>query len=276
MPSKRAAGRSRARKSWSSTGQSVSARASATSSAAPSSPVTSCPSAVKASRSRPGPAAEIEDRVGRLALDGVQQGRDVLAHVVVGGAVAVGLGHAVVFRERQAAASRASASSPLPRALTGPPRRRDGRNGASALDLAAREAHEPARERTGRRAGDARLPQRARAQGAVAVVLDGPQREPSAACAGRAQGGRPPGVLRLGGDADDGALLRRAGAERPCRREAPREPGVPRDPVPLRQPDQGQAGRFPGLRRRPELSLAHQGQRRRGHLHRLGRARASG
>ena len=45
------------------------------------------------------PAAEIEDRMRRRALDGVQQGRDVLAHVVVGGAEAVGGRHAVIFRE---------------------------------------------------------------------------------------------------------------------------------------------------------------------------------
>ena len=44
-------------------------------------------------------------------------------------------------------------------------------------------------------------------------------------------------------------------------------------PVPLRQPDQGQAGRLPRLRRRAELPVADQGQRRRGHLHRLRRPR---
>ena len=46
------------------------------------------------------PAAKVENRMGRPALNGVQQGRDVLAHVVVGGAEAVGGRHAAVFRER--------------------------------------------------------------------------------------------------------------------------------------------------------------------------------
>ena len=46
------------------------------------------------------PAAEVEDDMGRRALDGVEQGRDVLAHVVVRRAVTVGFRHAVVFGER--------------------------------------------------------------------------------------------------------------------------------------------------------------------------------
>ena len=49
------------------------------------------------------------------------------------------------------------------------------------------------------------------------------------------------------------------GAQRPGRREAPCEPGVPRDPVPLRQSDPREARGLSGLRRRPELPVAHQG-----------------
>ena len=46
------------------------------------------------------PAAQIENRVRRCALDRLQQGGHVLAYVVVGRAAAVGVGDAVVFGER--------------------------------------------------------------------------------------------------------------------------------------------------------------------------------
>ena len=45
-----------------------------------------------------GPASQVEDRVGRLALHRPEQGLDVLADVVVGGAAAVGRRNAVIFR----------------------------------------------------------------------------------------------------------------------------------------------------------------------------------
>ena len=173
----------------------------------------------------------------------------------------------------RAAASLASSSSRVDLFIESTVWRLDGRSGGTALDLDAGRLHEPAREHAGRRAGDARLPERARAQGAVAVLVDGPQREPSAPGTRRAQGGRAPGLVLLGRDADDGALFRRARAERPGRRQAPCEPRVPCDPVPLRQSDARQAGGFSRLRRGAELPVADQGQRRRGHLDRLGRAR---
>ncbi len=90
--------------------------------------------------------------------------------------------------------------------------------------LAGGVAEEP---QTGSR-GQARLPAGARAQGAVALDLDDPQRQPSAAEPRRAQGRRPPGVERLGRDPDDGALFRRAAAAGPGRGQAARLPGVPR------------------------------------------------
>ena len=73
--------------------------------------------------------------------------------------------------------------------------------------------------------------------------------------------------------ADDGALFRRPAAGRPGRGQAAREPDVPRDPVPARAADPGQARAVPRLRRRAGLSVADQGHRRRRFLHGLGRAR---
>ena len=89
----------------------------------------------------------------------------------------------------------------------------------------------------------------------------------------RPQGRRPSGVLRLDRDADDGALLRRAAPGRPGRGQAARQPGLPRDPVPARPADAGQARALPRARRRAGLPVAHQGRRRRRLLDRLGRAR---
>ena len=51
-------------------------------------------------------------------------------------------------------------------------------------------------------------------------LLDDPQRQPSAAQPRRAQGRRPPGVVRLGGDGDDRALFRRAAARRTASRSS--------------------------------------------------------
>ena len=73
---------------------------------------------------------------------------------------------------------------------------------------------------------------RARAEGAVAGRLDDSPRQPHPAEDRRPQGRRPPGVVGVDGDADDGALLRRAPAVGPRRRQAAREPGLSRHPVP--------------------------------------------
>ena len=89
----------------------------------------------------------------------------------------------------------------------------------------------------------------------------------------RAEGRRPPGLLRLARDDHDGALLRGAAAGGPGRGEAACQPGLPRHPVPVRQPDPREARELPRLRRRAVLSVAHQGHRRRRFLDRLGRAR---
>ena len=54
---------------------------------------------------------------------------------------------------------------------------------------------------------------RSGAQGALAVVVDDPQRQPHPRERRRAEGRRPPGLLRLARHDHDGALLRRAPAE---------------------------------------------------------------
>ena len=67
-----------------------------------------------------------------------------------------------------------------------------------------------------------------RAEAALAVELDDPQRQPPPRQPRQAEGRRPPGVLRLGRHHDDRALLRRAAAGRPGRGQAAREPDLPR------------------------------------------------
>ena len=86
----------------------------------------------------------------------------------------------------------------------------------------------------------------------------------------RPEGGRASGLLSLDGHADDGAVFPCAATGGPGRRQAAREPGVPRHPVPAGQPGPRQAAELPRLRRRAVLPLAHQGHRRRRLLDRLG------
>ncbi len=107
----------------------------------------------------------------------------------------------------------------------------------------------------------------------MAVVVDDPQRQPSPREPGRPQGRRTPGVIGFACYGDDRALLRHAPPRGPGGGEAACEPGVPRHPVPPRQPDPREAREFPWLQGRAELPLAHQGRRRRRLLDRLGRAR---
>ena len=64
--------------------------------------------------------------------------------------------------------------------------------------------------------------------------------------------------------------LRPAG---PRRGQAACQPELPRDPVSARQADAREARSLSRLQGRAELSVAHQGHRRRGFLHRLGRPR---
>ncbi len=123
---------------------------------------------------------------------------------------------------------------------------------------------EPARLETVIRAGT---------QGAVAVVLDHPPRQPHPAQCRRLEGRRPSGVFRLARHHHVGALFLGAAAAGPRRGQAACEPGVSRDPVSVRAPDPREAGEFPRLQGRAILSVAHQGHRRRRFLDRLGRAR---
>ena len=88
-------------------------------------------------------------------------------------------------------------------------------------------------------------PARARAQGPVAERLDHPSRQSPAAQPRRAEGRRPPGLVRLARHGDDGALFLGAAAGGSRGGEAARLAGVPRHPVPVRPPDAGQARAFP-------------------------------
>ena len=85
-----------------------------------------------------------------------------------------------------------------------------------------------------------------RAQAAVAVGLDDPQRQPHPPQPRRAEGRRPPGVLRLGDLDHDGAVFRDAAPAGPRRGEAACRPGVPRHQLPVRPPDASR--RWQGLR----------------------------
>ena len=69
-----------------------------------------------------------------------------------------------------------------------------------------------------------------------------------------------------------GALLRRAAAPGPGRGQAPRQPDLPRDPVPAGAAGRGEARAVPRVRRGAVVPVADQGQRRRRLLDGLGRA----
>ena len=88
------------------------------------------------------------------------------------------------------------------------------------------------------------LPDGARAQGAVALDLDDPQRQPPASEPRRVEGRRSPGLERLGRDPDDGALFRRAAPAGPGCGKASCLPGLPRDPVPARPSEPAKLERF--------------------------------
>ena len=107
----------------------------------------------------------------------------------------------------------------------------------------------------------------------MAVVMDDPPRQSRQAQHRRAEGRRPSGVIRLGGQHPFGAVLLGAASAGPRRGQAACQPGIPCHPVFVRQPDPRQAGKFPRLQGRAILSVAYQGRRRRRLLHRLGRPR---
>ena len=67
-------------------------------------------------------------------------------------------------------------------------------------------------------------------------TLHDPSRQPRGGPRRRAEGRRAPGLLRLARDADDGALFPRPAAGGSRGGQAACEPGVPRHPVPARQP----------------------------------------
>ena len=99
-PSKRPSGRSSARKSCCHTSHPLCARAIAAKRAAPSRPIRDVPERGKRHEVAPRPAAEIEDRERRLALDESQQRRDVLADVVIARASPELLGMLLVVIQR--------------------------------------------------------------------------------------------------------------------------------------------------------------------------------
>ncbi len=89
----------------------------------------------------------------------------------------------------------------------------------------------------------------------------------------RRQGRRAPGVQREPGHRHDGAVLRAPGRAGPGQREAARLAGLPRDPVPARQPRPVLPDDAARLRRTAVVPEPHQGPGQRRLLHRLGRAR---
>ena len=88
----------------------------------------------------------------------------------------------------------------------------------------------------------------ARAQGALAVELHDPPCQPRGRSRRRPEGGRAPGLLGLARHADDGALFPHPAPRGSGGRQAACQPGVPRHPVPARQPEPRQAAEFPRLR----------------------------
>ena len=92
----------------------------------------------------------------------------------------------------------------------------------------------------------------ARTESAVAGGVDDPPRQPPSAEARRAEGRRPPGIVGIGRDADDGAVLRRPSPGRSRRGQAARESGVSRHSVPARPADRRKTSR----RSAPRVALS--------------------
>ena len=121
---------------------------------------------------------------------------------------------------------------------------------------------------------DDRHPRDDRDAAALAVVLDDPQRQPSARQPRRAEGRRAPGELRVDHRDHGRALFRRAPAAGPGRGEAACRTGAPRDPLSARPAETWtQLQRYRGHGRRAELSEPHQGRDPGRFLDRLGRPR---
>ncbi len=135
-------------------------------------------------------------------------------------------------------------------------------------------------ERTGfnHRADRRRVPQICaaapdRAQAALAVGLDDPQRQPCPGEPGRAEGGRPPGLLRLLRFHHDGAVFRNPAPAGPGSGETACRAGVPRHQRPVRPAGAREDGGAAAVRRRTILSEPHQGRAGSRFLHRVGGAR---
>ena len=126
------------------------------------------------------------------------------------------------------------------------------------------------RGRPGRRP---RCPGGDRGSRALALDRDRRPREPGAGEPVRNQGRRTPGVERLGGDADDRALVRAPAGARPRLGQAARVPRPARDQLPARRARRRVPRAAARLRRAAELSVADQGPRPGRLLHGLGRHR---
>ncbi len=111
-----------------------------------------------------------------------------------------------------------------------------------------------------------------RAQAAVAVRVDDPPCQPHPPQPGRAEGGRPPGVLRVLGLDPHRAVFLDPAPGRPCRGEAACRAGLPRHQLPVRAAGPGEAVDAAAVPRHPALSVAREGWRGGGFLHRLGGA----
>ena len=79
----------------------------------------------------------------------------------------------------------------------------------------------------------------------VALDLDDPPRQLHPREEGRPQGRRPPGVVGVPRDPDDGTLFSCAASRGPRRRQAAREPSVSRHTIPAGPPVPGQFAEFP-------------------------------
>ena len=113
-------------------------------------------------------------------------------------------------------------------------------------------------------------PHRARAQDAVARVLDDPSRQSCPREWRRGESRRASGILRLARHHHDRALFPHAAAGRPRRGQAACGAEFSRHSISARPADPRKARTLPRLQGRAILSVAHQGHRRRRFLHRLG------